>query len=247
MFGFIGDIVEGIGDVILGPKGGGQRGARIGGAIGSAFGAPKTGAVLGSSISQQVSGKQAVSSPTAKQSPALAAESSQSGSKVAYSRNSGYTDAFGVTPRQVSTLPVPRTPAGTAATIGAGAMGTAIDILYDAGDYLFGGDVVCGANGPSKSLLSNRRKADGSSCITVTRKQQHQLKQMVMYMGINETASYLGLSVAELASLLVKKFPPKRKGISAAQLRNAKRVNRTIMGMAKQLTDSCKSTTTRRR
>ena len=82
--------------------------------------------------------------------------------------------------------------------------------------------------------------------LSVTRKQQHQLKQMVMYLGIEGAADVLNLNVRELAMLLVKKFPPRRKGISAAQLRNAKRVNRTIMGMAKQLTDSCKTTTRRR-
>ena len=109
----------------------------------------------------------------------------------------------------------------------------------------FGGDVaVCGTG--QKPLVSVRQRADGSQCLSVTRKQQHQLKQMVMYLGINGTADYVGLSVQELAGLLVKKFPPRRKGISAAQLRNAKRVNRQIMGMAKQLQDACKTTTRRR-
>jgi thiamine monophosphate synthase len=103
---------------------------------------------------------------------------------------------------------------------------------------------ICGTG--QKPLVSVRQKCDGSQCLSVTRKQQHQLKQMVMYLGINGTAEYVGLSVQELAGLLVKKFPPRRKGISAAQLRNAKRVNRQIMGMAKQLQDACKTTTRRR-
>jgi hypothetical protein len=109
----------------------------------------------------------------------------------------------------------------------------------------FGGDQqICGTK--QKPLVSVRQNRDGSQCLSVTRKQQHQLKQMVMYLGINGTAEYVGLSVQELAGLLVKKFPPRRKGISAAQLRNAKRVNRQIMGMAKQLQDACKTTTRRR-
>jgi len=124
-------------------------------------------------------------------------------------------------------------------------VGTVLDVVYDAATGFFGGDQqLCGT--ARKPLVSVRQNRDGSQCLSVTRKQQHQLKQMVMYLGINGTADYVGLSVSELAGLLVKKFPPRRKGISAAQLRNAKRVNRTIMGMAKQLTDSCKTTTRRR-
>lgn len=120
-------------------------------------------------------------------------------------------------------------------------MDTMLDIQIP---NFFGGDVgVCGTQ--PKRLFSVRDTRNGQ-CLSVTRKQQHQLKQMVMYMGIQETAGYVGLSVPELASLLVKKFPPRRKGISGAQLRNAKRVNRTIMGMAKQLQDACKTTTRRR-
>lgn len=123
--------------------------------------------------------------------------------------------------------------------------GTILDIVYDGATSFFGGDQqICGTG--QKPLVSVRRKPDGSQCLSVTRKQQHQLKQMVMYLGINGTADYVGLSVQELAGLLVKKFPPRRKGISAAQLRNAKRVNRQIMGMAKQLQDACKTTTRRR-
>ena len=124
--------------------------------------------------------------------------------------------------------------------------GTILDVIYDAGSQFLGmGDMaLCGT--AQKQLVSVRRKPDGSQCLSVTRKQQHQLKQMVMYLGINGTADYVGLSVQELAGLLVKKFPPRRKGISAPQLRNAKIVNRTIMGMAKQLQDACKTTTRRR-
>ena len=125
-------------------------------------------------------------------------------------------------------------------------MGDLVDLIPDISiSKFFGGDtMVCGPQ--QKALISVRTKPDGSQCLSVTRKQQHQLKQMVMYLGIEGAADVLNLNVRELAMLLVKKFPPRRKGISAAQLRNAKRVNRTIMGMAKQLTDSCKTTTRRR-
>lgn len=143
-----------------------------------------------------------------------------------------------------STVPAPIPT--TAPQIGAREMaGTVLDVVYDGAMSFFGGDqAICGT--ARKPLVSVRMNRDGSQCLSVTRKQQHQLKQMVMYLGINGTADYVGLSVQELAGLLVKKFPPRRKGISAAQLRNAKRVNRQIMGMAKQLQDACKTTTRRR-
>ena len=230
-FGLLGDIVEGVADVFLPPKG--TRGATLGGLVGGSSGA-KVGAAVSQSLSS-ATGKSAVSTPTPSQTPQLAPETAQSSNAPSFR---DYERA-GVPMYASTNLPGPvRSP-------GAVGMGeTILDITYAAGDYLFGGPDVCAAT--PKKLLSERTKADGSRCITVTRKQQHQLKQMVMYMGIQETASYVGLSVAELASLLVKKFPPKRKGISAAQLRNAKRVNRQIMGMAKQLTESCKTTTRRR-
>lgn len=149
-------------------------------------------------------------------------------------------------PSFITRSTVPRLPGPTRPEVRPDMAGTILDVVYDAGSALFGmGDTaICGTG--QKPLVSVRQNRDGSQCLSVTRKQQHQLKQMVMYLGIQGTADYVGLSVQELAGLLVKKFPPRRKGISAAQLRNAKRVNRQIMGMAKQLQDACKTTTRRR-
>jgi len=230
VFGFLGDIVEEIGEIIL-PRG--TRGATIGGALGGPAGAV-AGAVTTQALSQ-ATGKSAVSSPTPSQTPGFAPESPQSGV------NGG---PFVYTPTYTAGLP--RLPSPTTTQPGMRDMaGSILDIVYDVGDSFFGQDQqICGT--AQKPLVSVRRKADGSQCLSVTRKQQHQLKQMVMYLGIEGTAQYVGLSVQELAGLLVKKFPPRRKGISAAQLRNAKRVNRQIMGMAKQLQDACKTTTRRR-
>ena len=223
-FGFIGDIVEQVGEVLL-PRG--TRGAVIGGALGGAPGAA-LGSALTSDIATGRKGQEAVATTGSRG----AQETPMSGDSFVY--------------RPTYTAGLPSLP-GTATGAGIGAMiGTAMDIIPDINiSKFFGGDVsVCGTG--QKALVSVRQKPDGSQCLSVTRKQQHQLKQMVMYLGINGTADYVGLSVQELAGLLVKKFPPRRKGISAAQLRNAKRVNRQIMGMAKQLQDACKTTTRRR-
>lgn len=228
-FGFIGDIVEQVGEVLL-PRG--TRGATIGAALG---GAP--GAALGAALTADVArgrSQEAVSTTGS----AGAKETAMSGESMGpFVYRPAYTAGF--TPR----LPGPTTTTGAAAGAIAGEL---MDLIPDINiSKFFGGDVgICGTG--QKALVSVRQNRDGTQCLSVTRKQQHQLKQMVMYLGINGTADYVGLSVQELAGLLVKKFPPRRKGISAAQLRNAKRVNRQIMGMAKQLQDACKTTTRRR-
>lgn len=226
-FGFIGDIVEQVGEVLL-PRG--TRGATIGAALGGAPGAA-LGASLTSDIATGRKGQEAVATTGSRGAEETAMSGEMMGPYV-------YRPSYTTVPR----LPVPTTTQPGQRDMA----GTILDIVVDAGSQFLGmGDTgVCGT--AQKPLVSVRRKPDGSQCLSVTRKQQHQLKQMVMYLGINGTADYVGLSVQELAGLLVKKFPPRRKGISAAQLRNAKRVNRTIMGMAKQLQDACKTTTRRR-
>ncbi len=225
-FGFIGDIVEQVGEVLL-PRG--TRGATIGAALGGAPGAA-LGAALTSDIATGRRGQEAVATTGSRG----AQESSMSGDNFVYQ------------PTFVAGLPA-RLPVPTTTQPGARTMADSVlDIVYDGAMSFFGDQGLQQCGTQQKPLISVRRRADGSQCLSVTRKQQHQLKQMVMYLGIDGTAQYVGLSVQELAGLLVKKFPPRRKGISAAQLRNAKRVNRQIMGMAKQLQDSCKTTTRRR-
>jgi len=226
---FFGDFFENIGEAIL-PRG--SRGAVLGGALGG-----PVGAVLGAGTSQalaQASGQSAVSTPTATQASGFAPENK-------LSSMNGYTRPY----QSAFTAGLPGA-IGTAigTTIGTG-IGSAMDFFPDIDIQVpnfFGGSNLATCGPGQKQLFSVRTNCNGQQCISVSRKQQHQLKQMVMFMGIQETANYINLAVPELASLLVKKFPPRRRGISGSQLRNAKRVNRTIMGMAKQLQDACKTT-----
>lgn len=231
-FGFIGDIVEGIGDVLL-PKG--TRGATLG-ALGSAVlgGDPIKGAAYGASISSQLSGKSAVSTPTVTQAPTLAPESSVSSMGPNVYRGNGYMPTY--------TAGVPALPKTATDVLGGAFGGAVMDLIPDLEiSKLFGTSAVC-ATKPSGAPITVR--PDG--CITVTRKQQAKLKVMVQTIGLPAVANALNLSEGEVAALLLKNFPRRGKGITAAQLRNAKRVNRTIMGMAKQLQDACKTTTRRR-
>ena len=224
-FGFLGDIVEGIGDVVLGPSGGGQRGARIGQAVGAAVGGP-TGATFGSAIGSQLSqsiasgsqGQEAVSSPTPSQGPAFAPESAMSGDGYPGTYRPMYTAGF--TPR----LPGPVT------STGAGAAGGAImDIIPDINISKFFGDSACMKKMPKLVGMTK----DG--CPTVTRKQQRVLRQMAQYMPLESVAYEAGVDTTTMARLISKSFPPRSKGISGAQLRTANRVNNKILSMAGKL------------
>ena len=81
----------------------------------------------------------------------------------------------------------------------------------------------------------------------ITRAMQAKAKDMVMCMGIEGAANALGVSVPLLAEIAFKRFKPRAKGISGAQLKTAQRVNNKIMHMAKKLEASCKRPATRRR
>jgi len=71
--------------------------------------------------------------------------------------------------------------------------------------------------------------------IRVTRKQQKMVKDLVMIVGIEQAATILGLSVGEVALIMTKKFRATGKGITAAQLRTATRVNNRIIHMHDKL------------
>ena len=81
----------------------------------------------------------------------------------------------------------------------------------------------------------------------ITRAMQMKAKDMVMCMGIEGAAAALGISVPLLAEIAFKRFKPRARGISGAQLKTAQRVNNKIMHMAKKLEASCKRPVARRR
>jgi len=63
--------------------------------------------------------------------------------------------------------------------------------------------------------------------------------RVVREVGIQGAAVALGLQLADVAQVVANPPKRRRKGISGAQLANAKRVNRAVMCMAKQLQSSC--------
>lgn len=226
-FGFLGDIVENIGDVIL-PRG--TRGATIGGAIGSKFGMPALGSAIGSATSSAIAsgqtGQEAVSSPTVAQSPALAPESSVSsvGPNVYRPTFSDYENLVplvaGIGTAVGTVLKRPEV-ASTIGAVGGAIMDNVLDIRYGA----------CPVEQPKQIFGTTQ---DGCK-YTITRKQQRALRMLLQYRPIEMIAADYGIPVKDLAMLAAKSFPVRRKGISAAQLRNAKRVNNQILNMAGKL------------
>lgn len=81
--------------------------------------------------------------------------------------------------------------------------------------------------------------------IRVTRKQQKQVKDMVMLIGIEATAQMLGISTEDVVFIMVKKFRARSQGITGAQLRNARRVNNKVIHMYNSLKSGYGSTTRR--
>ena len=219
-FGFLGDIVENIGEVIL-PRG--TRGATLGAIAGSAIGRPAEGAAFGSALSSDIAsgrgGQEAISSPTASQSPAFAPESSMSSDGFPGVYRPTYTAGF-----------TPRLPTPSVRDIGAGVgVGEIMDIIPDINISKFFGDSACMKKMPKLVGMTK----DG--CPTVTRKQQRVLRQMAQYMPLESVAYEAGVDTTTMARLISKSFPPRSKGISGAQLRNAKRVNNQILNMAGKL------------
>lgn len=236
-FGFLGDIVENVGEVLL-PRG--TRGATVGGALGSVFGPTGTtfGAAIGSGLTEGLSksiatgsqGQEAVSAPTVSQSPAFAPESALS------------SDGFPGVYRPTYTAGFRGLPSPTVRDIGAGVgVGEVMDIIPDISISKFFGDSACMKKMPKLVGMTK----DG--CPTVTRKQQRVLRQMAQYMPLESVAYEAGVDTTTMARLISKSFPPRSRGISGSQLRTAKRVNNQILNMAHKLGYDCKPMTTARR
>jgi hypothetical protein len=223
-FGFLGDIVENIGEVIL-PRG--TRGATLGALAGSVVGAPFKGAQFGAALSSEIAsgrkGQEAVSSPTASQSATFAPESAVSGNGYPGTYQPNYSQMAGLAPA-ITRLPEIFKRPDVSAGVG-GMAGTILDIQLPN----FFGDSDCMKKMPK--LVGMTR--DG--CPTVTRKQQRVLRQMAQYMPLESVAYEAGVDTTTMARLISKTFPPKSKGISGAQLRTANRVNNKILSMAGKL------------
>lgn len=112
-------------------------------------------------------------------------------------------------------------------------------LQYGAGQVMTGDSCGCGP----KPFV----RLDKCGRPIITRAMQAKAKDMVMCMGIEGAAAALGVDVPLLAEIAFKRFKPRAKGISGAQLKTAQRVNNKVMSMAKKLEASCKRPAMRRR
>ena len=216
-FGFIGDIIEQVGETIL------PRGTR-GRTIGAYLGDPEFGSRLSADIASGRQGQEAVSTPTVSQDPRAAPESAMSGDRT-FVYQPSFTTSF--TPRIPGQTRMPTQRATRTATTGADLVDIIPDIDISVPNF-FGTD-KCAQK--MKKLVS----FDKDNCPYVTRKQQAVLRKMLMYLPIEEVAYSANVTTDEVARLVSKNFAPRRKGISAADMRTANRVNNKILRGASKL------------
>ena len=100
-----------------------------------------------------------------------------------------------------------------------------------------------GGDSPPMGIFGVRINEKGT-LTGLSRKEQRQAKQLVEFVGFEQAADIIGVNEGVMAMILVKKFGAGGKGITAAQLRNAQRVNNRIVHMHKQLESSFKKSTT---
>ena len=92
--------------------------------------------------------------------------------------------------------------------------------------------------------IFNVKINDKGTLTGLSREEQRQAKQLVELVGFDEAASLIGVNQQVMAMILLKKFGRGGQGITAAQLRNAQRVNNRIVHMHKTLEQSFKKSTT---
>ena len=99
-----------------------------------------------------------------------------------------------------------------------------------------------GDNGRPMTIPQQVRAVTGMS---FTRKTQLAYKNLAEMTGLSNAAACLGIPEQLFCQALIHRFPSRRRGISAAQLRTAKRVNGTIARMHKELSSEFKSASRR--
>jgi hypothetical protein len=238
----VGDVVEDIGTSILGPTG--QRGERVGTAVGGYFeaqgipGATDIGRTLGGSISENLPGASGAAREPARQRQLANQDQIESVSDAPINEQDYRNLQRG---RQIYTAGLPSTvDQGTVIDIryprpknAPGiVMGAGMDLIEEVGDFFFGDD-----NAPGMQLCKPAQaKAfsvnPNTGCITITRKQQAKLKELVRMVGIEQASKQIGLSVSMTSQLLLKTFRSRRRGISGADIRAVKRVDRQMHSLA---------------
>lgn len=228
IFGAISDVFESAGDVLFGERGSGQRTQSFKGAV------------------QSLATKDPRAYLAARtMAPTRQTASGREGQVATAIRQPGpiETSYSSVAQLPMPRLPAPRTtiPRNFPPTVGRQFMD---DIIPDISISKFFGNGmpnICGT-GQKRPYSVNAR----TGCLSVTRKQQRMLREMLQFRTLDEASASVGLTKDEYTALALKQFPARRRGITASQLRTAKRVNNNIIRMHDQLASAFKTTTARR-
>lgn len=165
--------------------------------------------------------------------PTQTQETKQSGEKVVNMYENGPMQAGALSPFVPFAQQLGRTIFGSG---GRSAVGGAVGgaLIQQGIQSYMGADDACGC-GPRAFV-----RLDKCGRPIITRAMQQKAKDMVMCMGIENAAAALGIDVPLLAEIAFKKFKPRARGISGAQLKTARRVNNRVMKMAKDLKKACR-------
>jgi hypothetical protein len=240
----VGDVVENIGTAVLGPAG--TRGSTLGAAVGSAFGSPIAGAAIGAGITRDISSAQQrlegggfVQALTAEDvsGPVTQAdyENLQRGRAVIEGRDP-FDEGTVIDiryPSEPRTAGFPSVARPRDVAIGT-AIGAGMDFIETISDYFTGSDdagagqMMCPTPARQRAFTVNRQ----TGCISITRKQQAKLKELVRMVGIEQASKSVGLPVRMVSELLMKTFRQRRRGISGADIKAVKRVDRQMHSLA---------------
>ena len=238
----VGDVVEDIGTAVLGPAG--QRGSRIGTAVGTyaeSIGAPRGTALALSSIGQGISqdikateGRGGEILRSISQDPITEADyqNLQRGRAVIEGRDP-FDEGTVIDIRYPRTAGFPSVARPRDVAIGT-AIGAGMDFIETISDYFTGSDdagagqMMCPTPARQRAFTVNRQ----TGCISITRKQQAKLKELVRMVGIEQASKSVGLPVKMVSELLMKTFRQRRRGISGADIKAVKRVDRQMHSLA---------------
>lgn len=241
----VGDVVEDIGTAVLGPAG--QRGSRIGTAVGTyaeSIGAPRGTALALSQIGQGVSadikateGRGGEILRSISEDPITEADyqNLQRGRAVIEGRDP-FDEGTVIDiryPSEPRTAGFPSVARPRDVAIGT-AIGAGMDFIETISDYFTGSDdagagqMMCPTPARQRAFTVNRQ----TGCISITRKQQAKLKELVRMVGIEQASKSVGLPVKMVSELLMKTFRQRRRGISGADIKAVKRVDRQMHSLA---------------
>lgn len=232
------DVVEDLGTTILGPSG--TRGTRIGNLAGTYLEstgiAPRGTALalgtIGQGISNDIEGAEGRGGEILRnisQAPITEQDylNLQRGGEVMTAGVSGRSNDNGTGTVIDIFTPKPVDMALTGVELG-------MDFIEQISDYFAGGD----ENLSQQNMMCKPASARSytinpqTGCISITRKQQAKLKELVRMVGINVASKQIGLPTSLVGDLLLKTFRTRRRGISGADLRTVKRVDRQMHSLA---------------